>query len=283
MPTSVSDGIAPERQIASRVRLDRSRSSDVEPAVAHVGDHRRHLAAAGELLVDQPLGGERLRPAHLERVALVGGFLLQRALQRRHRRPRARATARSPPSANRGWPSAPASWPQQLEPAANAFDLGDDALLGVDVDPRRVEVERHGRPPPSSTETTTSHPWRWAIERASASGLSSSSAVSNASFVRPILGLGHVRVDRLEWTLERRQVRAGARFLVLLVAAAGRERDAPDSEHGDSDDGDQPPHPHSARNLASPDRLLIVSGPTFVQLRRRSLRASRHPVVASAV
>ena len=81
-------GQRPDRaRVADRTRLplDRLPVLGREPAVAHVGDHRRHLAAADELLVDQPLGGQRLRPAHLERVALVGRFLLERALQRRHR------------------------------------------------------------------------------------------------------------------------------------------------------------------------------------------------------
>ena len=228
----------------------------------------------------------RLRAAHQERVALVGGLLLQRGPGAAPSRPRARATApitaqREPRLAVERRRAGRAA--SALEAAADAFDLGDDAVLGVDVDPRRVEVERHRQAPAVLDRDDDLAAVLWRDRTCVRQRLVEQLGGVERVLRGPILGLGRVRVDRLERALERRQVRAGARLLVLLVAAAGRERDAPDGEHGDSDDGDQPPHPHSERNLAPPDRLLIVRSPTFVQQRQRSLRDSVTRVVASAV
>ena len=69
-----------------------------DAAGAEVGDHRAHLAAAPEPLVDDPLGFGGLRSADEEGLALVGGSLAESRLQRhRGRGEREPCTDHDPP------------------------------------------------------------------------------------------------------------------------------------------------------------------------------------------
>ena len=170
----------------------------------------------------------RLRAAHQEGVALVGGPLLQRALERRHRRARARPTPDDRPARADGSPSARrlAQHAQRLDAAADAFDLGDDVLLGVDVDPLRVELDRHRRPPPSLTDTTISHPLALAFERASSSGLIYQFGGVERVLGRPILGLAAALVAPIGSSGHLIAVRFGAliRFLFSSSRLGPRAR-----------------------------------------------------------
>src|SRR4051794_8605698 len=138
----------------------------------------------------------------------------------------------------------------RLDPAADAFDLGDDALLGIDVDELRVQLDGDGL-----TLAILDRDRDLARVRAGLPARLVELETDQFGGIErvlggPILGLAVGLGPRLlERTLDRGQV--GALRRLLVFTAPCRDRDARDSEQDHGDKGDCPPCPHSDRKLAS--------------------------------